>query len=540
MSHFARIKPQTTLTQIAIGFILTFTAFSAIGLNILNVNENGQGTTITIEIEGKNTPDADSFALRFSGGKEVSASSVTAISPQQNRTAVIICIDRSGSMGSKLNDIREALQNAVTIARPHEKLELLAFGSEFSVLVPFSDDPKELAAALASLTREDTRAGNTVFYETIATALSHLSDTGDTFSSKRIIVITDGKDEGSTKSPDTIISHAKSQSVAIDTIGYGTSAAISSSFEVLRNLTEQTNGVLALPANKISLENKLNALLDSAAPKPSWKIAFNYEPSIGGPKVRATLFNLDGEQSAHALKQKISAPASAATVSIEKPPGAGEIEKGNESGIWSVIHWLRDHVGIRIDLKILIPLLAALTATSVVVVHRHPMLITHIRQYIIHIFRHPIELKYDDKPPPPPEPKSARKGTAIGFTFDAPKNNKPSAVLKCIAGRDSGNEYRIESSELRIGSDAKNDLVIAADDYVSGRHASITFDSGSLYLRDLGSRNGTTLNGTRLARMPMALSPGDEIRVGRTTLRLEAPLAQSGQSSSFSTEAPVS
>ena len=57
------------------------------------------------------------------------------------------------------------------------------------------------------------------------------------------------------------------------------------------------------------------------------------------------------------------------------------------------------------------------------------------------------------------------------------------------------------------------------DDQVSRRHALVTvFDDGAR-VNDLGSTNGTWVNGARIA-MPHPLLEGDELRVGGTRLRL--------------------
>ncbi len=56
---------------------------------------------------------------------------------------------------------------------------------------------------------------------------------------------------------------------------------------------------------------------------------------------------------------------------------------------------------------------------------------------------------------------------------------------------------------------------------VSRRHARITREGGELFLEDLGSVNGTFLNGKRLTPyLPHLLHSGDEIMVGRLVLRV--------------------
>ncbi|HHW13785.1 MAG TPA: FHA domain-containing protein [Firmicutes bacterium] len=71
--------------------------------------------------------------------------------------------------------------------------------------------------------------------------------------------------------------------------------------------------------------------------------------------------------------------------------------------------------------------------------------------------------------------------------------------------------------ELTLGRDEDNALVIG-DRYTSGRHARIFRQDGAFWLEDLGSKNGTLLNGHRVTG-PRRLAAGDRITVGSCTFR---------------------
>lgn len=73
-------------------------------------------------------------------------------------------------------------------------------------------------------------------------------------------------------------------------------------------------------------------------------------------------------------------------------------------------------------------------------------------------------------------------------------------------------------SRVRIGRAPGSELVIA-DDFVSTQHAQVVPEPDGPVLEDLGSTNGTLVNGVR-ARGPVALQPGDEIEVGTVKLRV--------------------
>ena len=72
-----------------------------------------------------------------------------------------------------------------------------------------------------------------------------------------------------------------------------------------------------------------------------------------------------------------------------------------------------------------------------------------------------------------------------------------------------------------MGRAANNDVAMPDDEYASGRHARFEPRRDGVWLEDIGSTNGTYLNGIRL-KHPKRLTPGDVVRVGETELRYEA------------------
>src|SRR5213593_957142 len=83
---------------------------------------------------------------------------------------------------------------------------------------------------------------------------------------------------------------------------------------------------------------------------------------------------------------------------------------------------------------------------------------------------------------------------------------------------EEGDVYTVDSSPLTVGRGANNDVAISGDEYASTRHARFEPRRDGIWVEDIGSTNGTFLNGTRLGRA-QKLTPGDVIRVGETDLR---------------------
>jgi predicted component of type VI protein secretion system len=92
-------------------------------------------------------------------------------------------------------------------------------------------------------------------------------------------------------------------------------------------------------------------------------------------------------------------------------------------------------------------------------------------------------------------------------------------VLRSPA-RAEGERHLLNSAPLTIGRSAENDVPLDADEFASSRHARVEPRRDGVWLEDIGSTNGTYLNGTQLTR-PRRLAPGDVIRVGETDLRFE-------------------
>ena len=75
---------------------------------------------------------------------------------------------------------------------------------------------------------------------------------------------------------------------------------------------------------------------------------------------------------------------------------------------------------------------------------------------------------------------------------------------------------KLDKTKVTIGRSSKNDICIG-DPFVSRLHAELKRQGTQVLLRDAGSANGTYLNGRRVTA-PIALRPGDRIRVGETEI----------------------
>lgn len=84
------------------------------------------------------------------------------------------------------------------------------------------------------------------------------------------------------------------------------------------------------------------------------------------------------------------------------------------------------------------------------------------------------------------------------------------------SGSGSGTEFPLDKTEIFLGRDLSNDIVIN-DPEVSRRHARLVLTGNTYAIEDLGSTNGTFLRGQRLAG-PVVLTPGEAITIGENVL----------------------
>ncbi|MCS6777006.1 MAG: FHA domain-containing protein [Chloroherpetonaceae bacterium] len=123
------------------------------------------------------------------------------------------------------------------------------------------------------------------------------------------------------------------------------------------------------------------------------------------------------------------------------------------------------------------------------------------------------------------------EGTADPFASAAPSGSvlpvsgtgNAGPRLIGTAGIYSGQIFPLTGSSVDIGRDPSNAIALTQDANASRRHATIQVVDGQYLLVDVGSSNGTFVNGVRIVQQtPQPLRPGDELTVGNTRFRFEA------------------
>jgi len=93
-------------------------------------------------------------------------------------------------------------------------------------------------------------------------------------------------------------------------------------------------------------------------------------------------------------------------------------------------------------------------------------------------------------------------------------------VVISSADLEEGQRVALTHEALTIGRGPLNDLQLDRDDFASGKHAFIDPRRDGVWVEDLGSTNGSFVNGVRLTSS-RRLVPGDVLRIGETDFRYE-------------------
>src|ERR1700689_3580291 len=92
-------------------------------------------------------------------------------------------------------------------------------------------------------------------------------------------------------------------------------------------------------------------------------------------------------------------------------------------------------------------------------------------------------------------------------------------VLEAVAGPIQGRRIEVRAgSIMRLGRTAKSDYAIGEDSYLSGQHFAVEYDGAQCRVRDLGSSNGTFVNGDRVTET--IVREGDSLVAGGTTFTI--------------------
>jgi Mg-chelatase subunit ChlD len=470
---------------------------------------------LQIEVDGPPGTDfgPSEFRLKADNGAPVTATRVQSLASTQYGVAASVSLDVSGSMaGRPLNAVRAGLSKFVSDAGPQDRIAIQTIADEGQWDADW-DAPRDQVKA--SLDRLATRGTQTHLWDALIEAIQHFPETP---LSRRLIVISDGHDEGSRHSEDDVISAARDRGVIIDAIGI--TREKKDHTPNLDRLATQSGGQFNKARDTDQLQNMVGGGIQHVKATPVVSFRLNNPEGDGKQHQLEVTWTHEGAQSS-------------ADITAIIPVVSSKVKR------W---YW---GIGIAAGILLVISIFMARSRSQQR--KRTGALPGPAPAQASAAVSSSAAAKQQPLPPRPFVAGSAGPGSAPGALpprkvamppdrdaappkiktqmierFPAPFRGHPSAWLFCEEGFAAGQRFPVDQVEYWIGALDNNHLRIPDDPTVSGNHACVKYDHEVLGIYDHDSTNGTRVNGELVQDKRHLLRIGDRIRIGRSTFVLQA------------------
>jgi hypothetical protein len=463
-------------------------------------------------------PEPNDFQLLDGERIIASADTIEPFAVSDRKIALLICIDVSRSINkSILKESQDALINifAEPLAKPGYRYALASFADKVDFNLDFTEDVNVVKKSIREL--KISQGKKTLLYQALIDALNKFNSLNSDDFKRILLIISDGKDEGSAVTLEQVVDLSKELEVPIDAIGRG---IIPRQYaDGLRGLAKATGGHFIYPEVDLSIVKKelrlkkaiiqlIKSVIDN-----TWIVHFKYKTNAEKTTLVNAVLQLKGSDSVRISR---GLPMPQENIGINEPMKDSNPVDAHPQIDWKHIVKYLPYLGF------VLLLIATLIFIAWVLGHRKTQpnneSIPERKEPLIPNTDH-LETQY--KPESPKIKENQRRLTEVGSTVKPHllNPNRTGLFLVATEGSLAGHKIAIEKQQFQIGANANNDLVID-DNYVSGNHALLRFENGELFLSDLNSRNGTFLNEELVKNNPIAIAQGDMIRIGNSTFRV--------------------
>ncbi len=395
--------------------------------------------------------------------------------------AYVFLVDISKSISrADFGSMQSAIKGWIADLGPKDRVSICSFGDDYNVITDFTNDKSELNSAVGDLVQRDM---STHLYQAVSRSMD-LERRGDPdLPSRRVLILlSDGKDEGSAITSEDVVQRLAASHIPICVVGYShlPKSEKRQYLDVLRRFSELSGGVYQEAGNG-NIEQVYGNIRDA--------ILRVLVLDLYCPKCAA-----DGR--AYPVLVTLSRGGRTLSSSLDVTPiaASGSDAKQQPPPKEQTSPWLKVLFKLRVYLPELGAGLAALLSVGVVVV-----------------------IKIWKKPPPPPD--SSNTIVPTGPTGPTIVHKGIPLTFAVIKGKDSGRFINLRiSNKLVIGRSKECDLVID-DMRVSSKHCEMALVNDSLVVYDLSSKNSTIVNGVPIEGR-FKLENEDDMLLGETQLRL--------------------
>ena len=407
-----------------------------------------------------------------------------------DKIAILVSVDASLSMaGAPMDSVKSAIRSFVNNINENTLVSLSTFHDQVETLLPFTSNRDSLL-----LYSDSIRAigRNTELFEGVVKGLEYLHKNKDLPNRKAIVVLSDGKDEGTAYTDDDAISLALEYGIPIFTIGYHTKAE-KKYLKILDRISFKTGGRYNDAPSSMNIHQVYNQVYEQ----------INSQQSI---YFTANTFRADSLE--HEIKINIVSEEGNgfATVTFRSP----FLEKRNNSSV--------------------IILLAIFGVLFLFIfLSRRNTLNSQQEKEKLLIEKENLEnqLKEQKKKKTTSEPEKESDQLKVEdsnipdprFTTISSSSSQPIKTLHIFF--DDGplaGENILITNGLTLGRSEENAITIS-DSTISSNHCEIIKKGLDFFLMDLKSTNGTFINRKKVEQK--SIQVGDKIKIGKVNITIK-------------------
>lgn len=403
--------------------------------------------------------------------QELKVTSVTSFDKSGEGVAYVFLVDISKSIQrDQFNEMRTEVDSWIDGLAAIDRMAIFTFGDQEKELVDFTSDKTSLKAALQSVVPTDNQ---TKLYLALKNSLDLWQRTDAGLPSRRVVVIlSDGKDEGSGFTSDDVGRMVQQSPMPIYAIGFSRLPLPEriTYLQALNRIAGLSGGLYLSGSSLAEAYTEIRQAI---------RRVFIVQLTCPGCQV-----SMQSQPLEMTLKTGSTSRADRLAVSLSLQPAP------KEQSLWN---WIKDHVSLKITIA------AAFGLGIVIVV---PIAVKSGKKKEVE----PV------KPVPLPEPMVPLVAVVT------PAGRK--IQLTVVAGNERG---RVDNLNLAtraiVGRDKSCDVSYPDDTEMSAKHFELILAGEYVEAQDLGSTNGTLLNGSRLVTQ-QRIEDGDWMRAGRTEVRI--------------------
>lgn len=417
--------------------------------------------------------------------------------------SILICVDASGSVTSQqLRSIKAALNDAIAITPQNTYVAIADFGKEFQVRCSFSSDADSLTAAVNSIS---TQAGNTYLHYNIDKALKYIVKQGRG-GLPTIVIISDGKEQVkydvvTQNDKDNIIKEALKQGITINAIGY--SLEKMPDYTILDYFSGKTDGQFMPITSPEMLKPTINSFIKLR--KAIWQFSGEISELPGDGLDHQLFVEIDTGAGKLSVSKNFTIPNN------KKVYGVSFITKvtQNQALFYGILTGLLVLIGIIIRMLLI-------RQKKQESVDEQDALANEVGT---EVSAKTSETKVASAEP---EYQSDQRSIKENTRRDHTEFLEPGSLLQephftilkieFNSGVFQGRSFTLEKTGARIGRADDNEIAID-EAVVSRHHAKIEYKGGVFIITDLGSANGTYVNGKRISSQD--IQHNDTFSIGR-------------------------